>query len=103
MAASQDVEASLADARSPAKASHRTTDSPPLSLVQRQPYISRANIGGQHGVVDAQTHSSPQGEDAGTPPRPMSPLLANANVGVAALGDTMIVAATDDVNYTPSP
>lgn len=53
--------------------------------------------------MDAQTHSSPQGEDAGTPPRPMSPLLANANVGVAALGDTMIMAATDDVNYTPSP
>ena len=46
-------------------------------------------------------------EDAATPPLPMSPTLANAHIGPTTLGDQrdepMIVAATDDVNCTPSP
>ena len=46
---------------------------------------------------------SPQGEDSGAPPWPMSLALANANVGAAALDNATVVAATNYVNHTPSP
>ena len=42
--------------------------------------------------------------DYGSPlPTPMSPALANANVGAAALDNATVVATTNYVNHTPSP
>ena len=42
--------------------------------------------------------------DDGSPlPTPMSPALANANVGAAALDNATVVAETNYVNHTPSP
>ena len=58
---------------------------------------------GKPGVVDAEARPSHQGKDATTPPRPMSPMLASANVGATTLGDAAIVATTDGVNRTPLP
>jgi hypothetical protein len=59
--------------------------------------------GGKASVVDAEALASHQGKDVATPPWPMNLALANAIVRPTTLGDTAIVAATDDVNRTPSP
>jgi len=52
--------------------------------------------------MDVEARPSHQGEDATTPPWPMSPALTNANVVPTTQGDETIMAATDDVNHTPS-
>ena len=43
----------------------------------------------------------PPGVDVATPPRTMSPAMAN--VEITTLGDTTIMAVMDNINHTPSP
>jgi hypothetical protein len=79
--ASQEVDASLVDARSSAKTAWWTTDSPPLSPVQGH-HRSHCHRG-QPSVVDAEAHLDP------------------ALVRAATQGHAMVVAPTVAVNCTP--